>query len=115
MAEWIEAQDDDRDPLPGHPRRESPGRAAMEPREYVNEAGGYSVERPIFRWPAEQVFEIHAHHGVEPNPLYLMGFHRVGCAPCIMANKPELRQWALRFLRSARGSGNSSAAKRGAG
>jgi 3'-phosphoadenosine 5'-phosphosulfate sulfotransferase (PAPS reductase)/FAD synthetase len=97
MWEWIEAQDDDVTLYQGIRAEESPGRAAMEPREYVNEAGGYSVERPIFRWPAEQVFEIHAHHGVEPNPLYLMGFHRVGCAPCIMANKPELRQWALRF------------------
>jgi len=69
----------------------------MPRRVFENAAGGYWIERPLFDWTHEQVFEIHKRHGIEPNPLYKLGMTRVGCAPCIMVNKRELRQWALRF------------------
>lgn len=36
-------------------------------------------------------------HDVEPNPLYKMGFKRVGCFPCIMANKDEIYEIAQQF------------------
>jgi len=94
---WIEAQDDDVTMYQGIRAEESTPRAKMNEREFVEEAGGYWIERPIFRWTADQVFEMHRRHGIEPNPLYLCGMKRVGCAPCIFASKPELRQWALRF------------------
>lgn len=51
---------------------------------------------PIHTWTHEQVFECHRRHGVPPNPLYLQGMGRVGCAPCIMAKKCELRAIAER-------------------
>jgi 3'-phosphoadenosine 5'-phosphosulfate sulfotransferase (PAPS reductase)/FAD synthetase len=49
------------------------------------------VWRPILRWTEQQVIDIHARHGLVPNPLYLLGASRVGCWPCIFARKSELR------------------------
>jgi 3'-phosphoadenosine 5'-phosphosulfate sulfotransferase (PAPS reductase)/FAD synthetase len=49
-----------------------------------------TVYRPILGWTHEDVFDMHKRHGVKPNPLYKMGFGRVGCMPCIMANKEEM-------------------------
>lgn len=46
--------------------------------------------RPIILWTAQDVFEFAARKGLRPNPLYKMGFGRVGCFPCINANKNEL-------------------------
>jgi len=52
---------------------------------------GYTIRRPIFRWPVADVFRIHKRHGVEPNPLYKIGAGRVGCWPCVFVNHRELR------------------------
>jgi 3'-phosphoadenosine 5'-phosphosulfate sulfotransferase (PAPS reductase)/FAD synthetase len=49
-----------------------------------------TVYRPILGWTHDDVFRMHKRHGVKPNPLYKMGFGRVGCMPCIMANKEEM-------------------------
>lgn len=75
---------------------ESPKRAAMEPRG-VDEMTGHERWFPIHDWTHQQVFDCHKRHGVEPNPLYKMGCGRVGCWPCIMATKCELRTLAQRF------------------
>lgn len=53
--------------------------------------------RPIHKWMAAETFEIAARHGLRPNPLYTMGMSRVGCMPCIMCKKDELREIARRF------------------
>lgn len=53
--------------------------------------------RPIHALTAQDVFAIAKRHGLKPNPLYLMGMSRVGCMPCIMCQKEELRQIALQF------------------
>lgn len=45
---------------------------------------------PIAKWTAEDVFALHRRHGLEPNPLYKRGLRRVGCWPCIMAQKDEI-------------------------
>ena len=37
------------------------------------------VLRPIFDWTAQQVIDYILENGLEPNPLYRMGFKRVGC------------------------------------
>lgn len=49
------------------------------------------VWRPLLRWSEDDVLDIHRRHNVKLNPLYLRGAERVGCYPCIMANKAELR------------------------
>lgn len=79
---------------------ESERRSKMEPREYVEFFDAYS-ERPLLRWSSEQVFEFLREKGVPPNPLYGLGFERVGCFPCIHARKSELARlpdWAWQKL-----------------
>ncbi|PJC87799.1 hypothetical protein CSW98_01340 [Vibrio sp. HA2012] len=49
---------------------------------------------PIHKWKVQDVFALHKYLGIEPNPLYLQGADRVGCWPCIMSNKAEIRQFA---------------------
>lgn len=71
---------------------ESEGRReAQEWGEVTDAINVYHIWNPIVEWTPEQVFELHARHGIEPNPLYKMGMKRVGCWPCIMANKQQLR------------------------
>jgi 3'-phosphoadenosine 5'-phosphosulfate sulfotransferase (PAPS reductase)/FAD synthetase len=53
--------------------------------------------RPIHHLKHGDVFAIAKRHGVKPNPLYLMGMGRVGCMPCIMVKKAELRAIASMF------------------
>ncbi|WP_420230842.1 phosphoadenosine phosphosulfate reductase family protein [Pseudomonas sp. ABY48] len=53
--------------------------------------------RPILKWTVDSAFEAHRAVGIKPNPLYLQGCNRVGCMPCIMCAKDELRQIAARW------------------
>lgn len=49
------------------------------------------IERPLIAWNSEEVFAFIKRQGFEPNPLYLKGFKRVGCFPCIMCTHQEIR------------------------
>lgn len=51
--------------------------------------GGY-VWRPLLAWTIADVIAIHRRHDVPMNPLYHLGFDRVGCFPCIYARKNEI-------------------------
>ena len=53
--------------------------------------GDCAYWRPILDWTERDVIDIHHRHGVAPNPLYLRGARRVGCWPCIMSAKAEIR------------------------
>lgn len=53
--------------------------------------------RPLIRWTLADVLGFHEAHGVPLNPLYAIGAQRVGCWPCIMSRKSEIRTIALRF------------------
>lgn len=46
--------------------------------------------RPLLDWTTEEVFAYADRFGVPRNPLYAMGCGRVGCFPCINAQKSEL-------------------------
>lgn len=52
--------------------------------------------RPLLNWTTQAVFDYHAHHGVPLNPLYALGAQRVGCWPCVMSRKEEIRIIALK-------------------
>jgi 3'-phosphoadenosine 5'-phosphosulfate sulfotransferase (PAPS reductase)/FAD synthetase len=52
--------------------------------------GGW-VWRPLLKWTVQDVLAIHHRHGVDVNPLYKLGHGRVGCFPCIFANKEQVR------------------------
>lgn len=74
---------------------ESESRSRMPEWEDDAEWGGW-VWRPLLRWSVEDVIAIHHRHGVPIHPLYLAGFERVGCWPCIFSQKEEIRQLAER-------------------
>jgi 3'-phosphoadenosine 5'-phosphosulfate sulfotransferase (PAPS reductase)/FAD synthetase len=77
---------------------ESPARAKYVEREGIEpDAERVFAYRPILSWTAEQVFDFHRKHGIDWNPLYEKGMGRVGCMPCINANKSELAAIANQF------------------
>lgn len=47
--------------------------------------------RPLIDWTAQEVIHFIKRRGAPLNPLYSRGMSRVGCFPCINANKAELR------------------------
>lgn len=52
---------------------------------------------PIAEWTKNDVFVFLESNGEEVNPLYKLGFSRVGCAPCVNSGKDDVREWAARF------------------
>ena len=52
---------------------------------------------PLLRWDWKEVFAIHKRSGIKPNPLYKMGMNRVGCFPCVMARRQELKTMFKKF------------------
>lgn len=53
--------------------------------------------RPLIKWTLDDVKAIHAKYNIPLNPLYEIGAQRVGCWPCIMSRKAEIRTIALKF------------------
>ena len=74
---------------------ESESRAKLVERERDGEL--FEIYRPILKWNVGMVFDQHKKHGIEPNPLYKLGMGRVGCMPCINAQKGELLEISKRF------------------
>jgi 3'-phosphoadenosine 5'-phosphosulfate sulfotransferase (PAPS reductase)/FAD synthetase len=76
---------------------ESEERAKLAEYEFDKRWGGY-VWRPLLRWTVADVLAIHNRHNIPVNPLYKLGFSRVGCGPCgPYASKEDIRLWALHF------------------
>ena len=51
---------------------------------------------PIADWTKVMCFDYVKAHGEQINPLYLKGFNRVGCAPCVNSGKEDIANWSLR-------------------
>lgn len=51
---------------------------------------------PLAAWTKAECFAFCQARGERVNPLYLMGFARVGCAPCVNSSKEDIREWAAR-------------------
>lgn len=49
------------------------------------------ILRPFLTKTANDVMAYIIANGLKPNPLYYMGFKRVGCFPCIMCSKSEMQ------------------------
>jgi 3'-phosphoadenosine 5'-phosphosulfate sulfotransferase (PAPS reductase)/FAD synthetase len=58
---------------------------------------GCPLYHPIVDWTKQMCFDYCKYHKEEVNPLYAMGFKRVGCAPCVNSNKADILEWATRF------------------
>jgi 3'-phosphoadenosine 5'-phosphosulfate sulfotransferase (PAPS reductase)/FAD synthetase len=94
MAKFLRGLGEDVVNAVGVRHEESPKRAKMPEWEY-QEGFDAEVWRPIIDWTQQDVVNIHARHGLRPNPLYIAGLSRVGCWPCIMATKADLRAIAI--------------------
>lgn len=70
----------------------TPYKYPMKPAELaqMGRARAYAY-RPLINWSVEDVWEMHRRHGIVRNALYDNGMSRVGCMPCIMARKGEIR------------------------
>jgi len=77
-------------------RDESAQRAHVLEREWDDTFGCW-LNRPICTWSKFEVFAYLKSAGEEINPLYTLGFGRVGCAPCINSSKEDILLWATRF------------------
>jgi len=105
---WVDTLDADIVNAVGIRAAESSSRSRLPERELMPGAEHIEVWRPLLRWGETDVIGIHKRHGVRPCPLYLQGSNRVGCWPCIQANKAELyqlrddgrRMTAIRLLES---------------
>lgn len=56
---------------------------------------GKHVCNPIVDWSDQQVWEYIQAEKIPMNPLYEMGFHRVGCVGCPMAGKQRYREFRI--------------------
>jgi len=54
------------------------------------------INYPIRCWTKMECFVTLKLRGEKTNPLYAMGFRRVGCAPCINSGKDDILNWATR-------------------
>lgn len=93
-GEWIQIEEslDNAVLAVGVRKQESHARSQLGEWDEDGKAYDRPVWRPLIDWSAEQVFDIHRKHGVKWNPLYEMGFRRVGCWPCINTSKGQLRR-----------------------
>lgn len=79
---------------------ESARRSRMQPFSWNGFFDCWSVMPMIYNSEQDQ-YEYLQSKGVPPNPLYALGYGRVGCFPCIHANKTELSllpEWAWERL-----------------
>jgi 3'-phosphoadenosine 5'-phosphosulfate sulfotransferase (PAPS reductase)/FAD synthetase len=77
--------------------RRDESRNRRDAKEIELTAEGYTIRHPIASWSAMQVVDFVRSRGVELNPLYSQGMHRVGCMPCINCGKDELLEIARRY------------------
>lgn len=68
---------------------ESKARSLRQPFE-INTFFDCMAVLPLASLTTEDVFALLKSYGVPPNPLYALGHDRVGCFPCIHANKSQL-------------------------
>lgn len=77
-------------------RRDESRRRRNAPIESWDEYFDCPLIQPIARWKKQHCFDFVQAHGEPINPLYTLGFNRVGCAPCINSGKDDIRAWADR-------------------
>lgn len=78
-------------------RRDESRRRAETPDSQCDDYFDCVTHCPIAAWTKLEVFAYLEEAGEEINPLYRLGFGRVGCAPCINSGKDDILLWATRF------------------
>lgn len=77
-------------------RRDESNTRRDTPLEQWDEYFDCALFAPLFDWTKQMCFDYVKAHGERVNPLYTMGFARVGCAPCINSSKEDIANWAAR-------------------
>lgn len=77
-------------------RDESNNRSNRQPVE-IDDFFHCELRHPCVDWTKQMCFDFVQAHGEEVNPLYKLGFTRVGCAPCINSRKGDVLNWVQRF------------------
>lgn len=90
IKKYFDSLDCDYVNLVGIRKEESPRRSKMDEWEY-NDFFDCWIHRPLIDWTEKQVIDIHHRFQLIPNRLYLNGFSRVGCYPCINSRKGEIK------------------------
>lgn len=94
FEKFLKGLDDEPVNAVGIRAQESRSRSTMPEWEW-NDRLDCEVWRPLIDWSYEDVIKLHQDEGVTPNPLYLdASAERVGCWPCIFAQKTEIRSVA---------------------
>jgi 3'-phosphoadenosine 5'-phosphosulfate sulfotransferase (PAPS reductase)/FAD synthetase len=94
MINWLKDIDDDITVYQGIRAQESATRSNMKQSDWSDEYDAH-IERPLFHWTHEEVFEMHKKHDIDINPMYLLGARRVGCFPCVMISHRELKAMTI--------------------
>jgi len=76
-------------------RDESSSRRKIQERNWDQFFDCY-VNYPLATWTKEECFKYVLDCGEPINPLYKLGFNRVGCAPCINSSKEDIVNWVIR-------------------
>lgn len=97
MRRWVRENlpDSDYEWYTGVRRDESKSRADTPLREW-NEFVDTYLNHPIAEWPKQRCFDYVLDSGHLANPLYFMGFERVGCGPCVNSGKDDILGWLHR-------------------
>lgn len=66
-------------------------------KEFEEVGPTFYINRPIVRWNVQDCFDAMKAYNLKPNPLYSLGFDRVGCMPCINSGKADIMNMAKRF------------------
>jgi 3'-phosphoadenosine 5'-phosphosulfate sulfotransferase (PAPS reductase)/FAD synthetase len=90
LINWLKTIEDDYEIWLGKRKAESSKRANTKQKEYSDFYDCY-VNNPLADWTWQDVFDIHKKYNIEPNPLYKLGFKRVGCMPCINSGMKDVR------------------------
>lgn len=77
-------------------RDESTNRRSTPPTDWDDYFDSNRVN-PLCDWTKQMCFDYVKAHGEPINPLYSLGFTRVGCAPCINSGKDDILRWSQRF------------------
>lgn len=72
-------------------KEESTSRAKMQKRNFDFDYYGCWINRPLIDWSSNDVFNFIQKYNIPLNPLYKIGFSRVGCTPCIMSRLSEIK------------------------
>lgn len=77
-------------------RREESAARKNAPFEYWDQWFDCQLFAPLADWTKKMCFDYVEAHGEQYNPLYRLGFNRVGCAPCINSSKEDILNWSIR-------------------